>query len=153
MENENDSPKNVKTGDSIKIAAVTFAILILTIVVVTTLLNNNKICALDTHTTQLEARLLLQEETSGLLQKQLDSALVVLKKLEAQLEAVKAEMTSSLVEQNEKLKTLSNQVTQLESNLKVEPVVLPEEQNDKLKEVEPENSATEVQNDQTESLN
>lgn len=150
MENENDSPKNAKNGDSIKIAAVTFAILILTIVVVTTLLNNNKICALDTQTTQLEARLLLQEEISGLLKKQLDSALVVLKN---DLVVLKAELTSSLVEQNEKLKILSNQVTQLESNLKVEPVVLSEEPNEKLKEVEPESSTTEVQNDQTESSN
>ena len=228
MGNENGSHTNPKNGDSITIGAVTFAILILTMAIFTTLLNTKQLAALDTKTTLLEARLVSQEKISSSLKKQFDSALLVLKNdlvvlkadvasslqlqneqhnagltmltnqlreletvlkadqdglirnqnqkitvLKAQLVALKAQVTSLLSQQDEKivaladeqnlkfsgfeaqLEALSNQVTQIE-NLKekeVEPVILSDEPKDTSTEVEPESSTVEPENSTVEPEN
>jgi len=216
MVNENDGHINPKKGDSIYIGAVTFAILILTMAIFTTLLNTKRLAALETQTTLLKARLISQEQINSSLKKQFDSsdsALVVFKAemlkslqlqnelhnvqltnlktvlkaeqdsfirnqnqkftvLKAHLAAIKAEVTSLLSQQDEKivalveeqnlnissfeaqLEALSNQVTQLESNLKeVEPVILSDEPKDTSTEVEPENSTVEPESSTVEPEN
>jgi hypothetical protein len=125
MGNENDS--HAKIGDSLNIGAVTFAILILTIAIVTTLLNTKRLSALETQqTTELEARLISQEKISSSLKKQFENALVVLK----------AEMANSLQLQNEqqnlRLTKLGFQLTELETQWKADRESLLKEQNKKL---------------------
>jgi DNA repair exonuclease SbcCD ATPase subunit len=119
--------RDPQPSNSITVGAIGLAVLIIIIVAVTSLLNNKKISALETRSSQLEARLqILQEETAVSVKKQVDVALLGLSS---------ANMTSP-----EQAQTVAEEATieppKVQASQTTALVALVEEQNDKFKGVE-----------------
>lgn len=155
--NSADNQEQIPHNNSLVIGAMSLVMLIVIVAGFTSLLNNKKISALETRANQLEASLqVLQKETATSITT--DAVFEALKEekaasikrenalndkvglkiegLDAQLQTLKEAVTVAQNPQDEQIKGLAVEVTQKESTLKADLKVLPQKQNDKLKDLE-----------------